>query len=121
MSDPRKTTAAQWDEVWRGTRVPVRPGRINPSVISTRRLLLGALPGTATSIFELGCAPGAWLADLHLRTGLRVGGCDLSPEGVAWTRRNFARWLFEDSPRGIAFTPSRWRRGALSGPGAYRS
>jgi flavin-dependent dehydrogenase len=38
-----------------------------------------------------------------------------------WTRRNFARWLFEDSPRGILFTPRRWRRGALSGPGAYRS
>lgn len=37
-----------------------------------------------------------------------------------WTRRNFARWLFEDSPRGIAFTPRRWRRGALSGVGAYR-
>lgn len=36
-----------------------------------------------------------------------------------WTRRNFARWLFEDSPRGIAFTPRRWRRGALSGPPAY--
>jgi menaquinone-9 beta-reductase len=35
-----------------------------------------------------------------------------------WTRRNFARWLFEDSPRGIAFTPHRWRRGVLSGPGA---
>lgn len=38
-----------------------------------------------------------------------------------WTRRNVGRWLFEDSPRGIALTPSRWRRGALTGPGAYRS
>lgn len=37
-----------------------------------------------------------------------------------WTRRNFARWLFEDYPRGIALTPRRWHRGALSGPGAYR-
>jgi geranylgeranyl reductase family protein len=37
-----------------------------------------------------------------------------------WTRRNFARWLFEDYPRGIALTPGRWRRGLLSGPGAYR-
>ncbi|MEP7204078.1 MAG: geranylgeranyl reductase family protein [Ilumatobacteraceae bacterium] len=25
-----------------------------------------------------------------------------------WTRRNFARWMFEDEPRAIAFTPSRW-------------
>lgn len=38
-----------------------------------------------------------------------------------WTRRNFIRWLFEDSPRGIMYRPSLWRRGALSGPGAYRS
>lgn len=37
-----------------------------------------------------------------------------------WTRRNFLRWLFEDSPRGIAYRPSLWRRGALSGDGAYR-
>lgn len=36
-----------------------------------------------------------------------------------WTRRHFGRWLFEDSPRGLALTPSRWRRGALSGPPAY--
>ncbi len=37
-----------------------------------------------------------------------------------WTRRNFARWLFEDYPRGIALTPLRWRRGLMSGPGAFR-
>lgn len=49
------------------------------------------------------------------RAAIRVAGA------TPWTRRNFARWLFEDSPRGIAFTPSRWGRGALSGPGAYRS
>jgi len=36
-----------------------------------------------------------------------------------WTRRNFARWLFEDSPRGIAFRPGLWRPGALTGEGAY--
>jgi geranylgeranyl reductase family protein len=26
-----------------------------------------------------------------------------------WTRRNFARWLFEDYPRAIVVTPRRWR------------
>ncbi|MFP4513086.1 MAG: NAD(P)/FAD-dependent oxidoreductase [Acidimicrobiales bacterium] len=36
-----------------------------------------------------------------------------------WTRRNVGRWLFEDSPRGIALTPRRWRRGVLSGPPAF--
>lgn len=36
-----------------------------------------------------------------------------------WTRRNFARWLFEDYPRAILATPSRWHRGMLAGSGAY--
>ena len=38
-----------------------------------------------------------------------------------WTRRNFARWMFEDYPRALILTPSRWRRGAFTGPGAYRA
>jgi flavin-dependent dehydrogenase len=38
---------------------------------------------------------------------------------VPWTRKNFARWLFEDYPRALLATPRRWRRGSLSAPGAY--
>jgi flavin-dependent dehydrogenase len=34
-----------------------------------------------------------------------------------WTRRQFARWMFEDYPRGLLLTPSRWQRGALTGAG----
>jgi geranylgeranyl reductase family protein len=45
---------------------------------------------------------------------LRLAG--LTP----WTRRNFGRWLFEDEPRAIAFTPRRWHRGFLARDGAYR-
>jgi menaquinone-9 beta-reductase len=37
-----------------------------------------------------------------------------------WTRRNFARWLFEDYPRAILATPGRWHRRMLTGSGAYR-
>jgi geranylgeranyl reductase family protein len=48
------------------------------------------------------------------RAAVRAAG--LTP----WTRRNFARWLFEDYPRALVLTPSRWRRGAFTGPGAYR-
>jgi flavin-dependent dehydrogenase len=36
-----------------------------------------------------------------------------------WTRRNFARWLFEDYPRAAPITPWRWERGLLSRPGAF--
>jgi geranylgeranyl reductase family protein len=49
------------------------------------------------------------------RTAVRMAGAS------AWTRRNFGRWLFEDYPRGVILTPSRWRRGMFTGPGAYRS
>jgi menaquinone-9 beta-reductase len=48
------------------------------------------------------------------RDAVRVAGA------TGWTRRHFARWLFEDYPRAILVTPHRWRRGALSSPGAYR-
>jgi menaquinone-9 beta-reductase len=48
-----------------------------------------------------------------VRAGLRLAGA------TGWTRRNFARWLFEDYPRAVLVTPRRWRRGVLSGPGAY--
>jgi flavin-dependent dehydrogenase len=36
-----------------------------------------------------------------------------------WTRRHFARWMFEDYPRALLLTPDRWRRGMFSGGGAY--
>jgi menaquinone-9 beta-reductase len=36
-----------------------------------------------------------------------------------WTRRNFARWLFEDYPRAVVLTPGRWRAGLFTGPGAF--
>jgi len=48
------------------------------------------------------------------RTAVRVAGAS------GWTRRNFARWLFEDYPRALVVTPRRWRRGMFTGPGAYR-
>jgi flavin-dependent dehydrogenase len=45
-----------------------------------------------------------------------IGAAGLTP----WTRRNFARWMFESYPRALLATPDRWRRGAFSAPGAYR-
>ena len=48
-----------------------------------------------------------------VRAGLRLAGA------TGWTRRNFARWLFEDYPRAVLVTPRRWERGMLGGPGAY--
>ncbi len=48
------------------------------------------------------------------RAAVRLAGTS------AWTRRNFARWLFEDYPRAVLATPSRWHGGMFSGPGAFR-
>ncbi len=38
-------------------------------------------------------------------------------DSTDWTRRSFARWMWEDYPRGLLLTPRRWRRGAMSGSG----
>ena len=51
---------------------------------------------------------------LGARAAVRLAGLN------AWTRRNFARWMFEDYPRALLATPRRWRRGVLSTPGAHR-
>lgn len=48
------------------------------------------------------------------RAAIRVAG--LTP----WTRRNFARWLFEDYPRALLATPGRWHAGMFHQPGAFR-
>ncbi|HEY2302249.1 MAG TPA: geranylgeranyl reductase family protein [Acidimicrobiales bacterium] len=40
-------------------------------------------------------------------------------DATDWTRRNFARWMFEDYPRAILATPRRWHAGVLHGPGAF--
>jgi geranylgeranyl reductase family protein len=56
---------------------------------------------------------------LRHRKGARVA---VRVAGVSrWTKQNFARWLFEDYPRAVLLTPRRWRRGMLSGPGAFRA
>jgi hypothetical protein len=47
------------------------------------------------------------------RAAVRVAGLS------DWTRRNFARWLFEDYPRALVLTPARWRDHSLAGPGAF--
>ena len=49
------------------------------------------------------------------RGAIRLAGAS------AWTRRNFARWLFEDYPRAFLVTPRRWRPGVLDRPGAFTS
>ncbi len=63
-----------------------------------------------------------WLGDLlsrglSHRKGARIA---IRAAGLSdWTRRNFARWLFEDYPRAVLGTPRRWRRRLFTAPGAF--
>jgi menaquinone-9 beta-reductase len=63
-------------------------------------------------------ALAGWLQRLSrhprvVRAGLRAAGL------TGWTRRSFARWVFEDFPRAYLGTPGRWGEHPLAGPGAY--
>ena len=52
-------------------------------------------------------------SQLCARSGLRLA--DITP----WTRKKFARWMFEDEPRAALFTPRRWHRNFFRRAGAY--
>ncbi len=39
----------------------------------------------------------------------------------AWTRKIFVRWMFEDEPRAIVFTPRRWHKRFFTRSGSYRT
>jgi geranylgeranyl reductase family protein len=55
-----------------------------------------------------------WISTpLGARAALRAAGLS------AWTRSNFARWMFEGYPRAVLVTPRRWRKGMFSPEGAY--
>ena len=101
------------------TGIRAAGGFSTPGAPTARRR--GPLPATvlhATWWPTTACRP-CWSGPCATARGpgraVRVAGA------TDWTRRNFARWLFEDYPRAVAVTPGRWHRGVLSGPGAYRS
>jgi geranylgeranyl reductase family protein len=93
------------------------------------RALLGAgalRPEEAASAYAAGvrrdlvrdAALAGWLQRLSrhprvVRAGLRAAGLS------GWTRRSFARWVFEDFPRAYLGTPGRWGEHPLAGPGAF--
>ncbi|MEQ1873321.1 MAG: geranylgeranyl reductase family protein [Ilumatobacteraceae bacterium] len=57
----------------------------------------------------------SWLARAWIARGaVRVVGIS------GWTRRNFARWMFEDEPRAILLTPKRWHRKFLRRPAPFQ-
>ena len=83
-------------------------------------------PEVAATRYQRVLAAGMTL-DHHLASGLshvlkserRTRAAVRVVSSSAWSRRNFARWLFEDYPRAGLATPARWHRGLLHGSGAY--
>ena len=53
-----------------------------------------------------------------MRTPLGARAAIAAAGLTPWTRRNFARWMWEDYPRAVLATPDRWRRGVFTAPGA---
>ncbi|WCO65826.1 geranylgeranyl reductase family protein [Iamia majanohamensis] len=98
--------------------------------MAAARAVLAAGPGapdTATAAYERevrrGLARDNQLAASMLRLLRHRRGAELGVRlagATPWTRRNFARWMFEDYPRAVLATPHRWHRGVLTGPGSYR-
>ncbi len=57
-----------------------------------------------------------WLAKpLLARGAVRIVGLN------GWTRRNFARWMFEDEHRAVLLTPRRWHRQFFRRSGTFRT
>jgi flavin-dependent dehydrogenase len=66
--------------------------------------------------------PDARMSRLLIRALRHRRGTDWALAVAAaspWTRRNFARWLFEDYPRAFVATPGRWGEHSMRGPGAW--
>lgn len=55
-----------------------------------------------------------------LRHSWAARGALAAVDAGDWTRRCFARWMFEDYPRAVLLTPRRWRPGVFRPPGAWR-
>ena len=95
-------------------------------ILAAEAVLGGPGPGTVTATYRRR-ARSALVADHRMsmlliravrhrkgvRAGMRLAGA------TGWTRRNFARWLFEDYPRALLATPRRWHRAMFTGDGAY--
>ncbi len=99
-------------------------GRLAVSSIAAHRNDPGAIAAAYTA--DLGASmvkdhrlAGALSRVLGNRAGatwsVKIAGA------TGWTRRNFARLLFEDYPRAVLGTPKRWSRDMFRRDGAFRS
>lgn len=99
-------------------RVPSVSGSRPPEVADTPEVVTARYRRTVTR----GLGRDLRMAAMLQRVLAHPRGAELAMRAVdltPWTRRNFARWMFEDYPRAILLTPDRWHRGMLTPAGAY--
>ena len=101
---------------------------LETGTLAADAVVAGGRPGSGRARATAGASTARSGRDLRFAAALQsllrsplgaraaIGAAGLTP----WTRRNFARWMFEDYPRALVLTPDRWRPGAFSAPGAYR-
>jgi menaquinone-9 beta-reductase len=97
-------------------------------ILAAHAISVGGLDAGRTVATYTRSVHEALVADHHLsllliRALTRRKGANAAVRlagATAWTRSNFARWLFEDYPRAVLATPTRWHRGMFSGDGTFR-
>jgi len=81
------TDQKYWDEFWKFTNLPVIAKPENQ--ITT--LLKNYLPfDTEMELFEVGCAPGGWLAYFNREFGYKVSGIEYAEQAYQLTRKNLS-------------------------------
>jgi geranylgeranyl reductase family protein len=100
---------------------------LHTGIWAAQAILAGGTAGEVTRSYERvvhdGLVADHQMAELLSRAMSHRKGVRIAVRlagSTDWTRRNFARWLFEDYPRALIVTPRRWHRGMFTGPGAYR-
>lgn len=80
-----------WEQYWAGVTLP---SEVDWSLSSDRCLgtaLKQHLPAAGGTAFEVGCAPGKWLAFMAREFGMAPSGIEYTEAGMKATLRNFAQ------------------------------
>ena len=78
-----------WDTYWAGCALPSTVDTKIPHYRCIAHELKRNLVGVHGDIFEVGCAPGKWLAFMAKEFGLRPSGVEYSEAGMKATLENF--------------------------------